>query len=243
MSEHGSEHDGAPESYSGPPSYGPPPGYGQQGYPQQGHGQQAYPQQGYGQPYGYGPPPGYPQQGYPQQGYPQQGYPQQGYPPPGYPPPGYPQPGYGQPYGYWPGRVPAWPAGPGRPSVATAAAVLGFVTGGLTVLMTIGFLFDLSAGDDEAVYWLIVVTGLLCAPGLIAGGVRLLARKSADLLFFSALAAAVSLAVIGVLGAATLYGEDAESVMVFVTLGFSFPVITAILARVRHTVGWVSSGS
>ncbi len=227
MSEHGSEHDGATESYPGPPSYGPPPGSGQPGYPQQGYGQQGYPQPGYGQPYGYGPPPGYPQQGYPQQGYPQQGY---------------PPPGYGQPYGYWPGRVPAWPAGPGRPSVATAAAVLGFVTGGLTVLMTIGFLIGLSSGDDEAVYLLTVVTGLLCAPGLIAGGVRLLARKSADLLFYSALAATVSLALIGVLGSATLYGDDAAFIVGFVALGFALPVVTAVLARARHTVGWVSSG-
>jgi uncharacterized membrane protein len=234
VSADGSEHEGSPESYTGPPSYGPPPpGYGQQGY-----GQQGYPQpQGYGQPYGYGPPPGYPPQGYPQQGYPQQGY-----PPPGYPPPGYPQPGYGQPYGTWPGRAPAWPAGPGRPSVATAAAVLGFVTGGLTILMTIGFLVDLSAGDDEAVHLLTIVTGLICAPGLIAGGVQLLSRKSSDLLFFSALAAAISLVVIGVLGSATLYGSDEEAIVVFVTFGFSLPVVTAILARVRHTVGWVSSG-
>ncbi len=223
MSEHGSEHDGAPESYSGPPSYGPPTGSGQPGYPQQqGYGQQGYPQQGYGQPYGYGPPPGYPQQGYPQQGYPQQGY--------------------GQPYGYWPGRVPAWPAGPGRPGNATAAAVLGFVTGGLTALMTLGFLINLGAGDNEAAYLLAIVTGLLCAPGLIAGGVRLIARKSADLLFFSALAAAVSLVLIGLVGASTLYGDDATFLVMVAAIGFALPVITAILARGRDTVGWVSSG-
>ncbi|SOC52236.1 hypothetical protein SAMN05660748_3999 [Blastococcus aggregatus] len=238
MSEHGSEHEGTPESYAGPPSYGPPLGHGQPA-----PGQQGYPQQGYGQPYGYGPPPGYPQQGYPQQAYPQQAYPQQGYAPAGYPPPGYPQPGYGQPYGYWPGRVPAWPAGPGRPGIATAAAVLGFVTGGLTALMTTGFLFGLTSGDDEAVYVLTVVTGLLCAAGLITGSVRLLARKSADLLFFSALAATVSLVLIGLLGASTLYGDDATFIVSFATVGFALPVVTAILARVRDTVGWVSSGA
>ncbi len=260
MTAHGSEHEGSPEFYAGPPSYGPPAGpdqqvqqgYGQQPYGRPGYVQQPHGQPGHGQPYGQQPhgQPGYGQP-YGQPGYGQQPYGQAGYGQPGYgPPPGYgqpygygPPPGYGQPYGYgYPGPVPAWPAGPGRPGVATAAAVLGFVTGGLTALMTTGFLFGLSSGDDEGVYLLTVLTGLLCAAGLITGAVRLLSRKSSDVLFLSALAAAVSLVLIGVVGASTLYGDDADFLVGFAATGFALPVVTAILARVRPTVGWATSG-
>jgi hypothetical protein len=139
--------------------------------------------------------------------------------------------------------VPTWPNGPGRPGVATAAAVLGLVTGGLTALMTAGFLFGLADGDDDGVYLLTILTGLLCAAGLIAGGVRLLARKSADLLFFAALAAVASLALIAVVGTATLYGDDADFILGFAFLGVPLPTVTAVLARVRPTVGWASSGT
>jgi hypothetical protein len=170
-------------------------------------------------------------------------------PPPGYqPPPGYgygPPPGYGPPYGYapgFPGQAPTWPAGPGRPGVATAAAVMGFVTAGLTALMTAGFLFGLADGDDEGVYVLTLVTGVLCATGLLVGGLRLVSRKPADVLFFSALAALASLALIAVVGAATLYGDEAEFFLYFAFLGAPLPAVTAVLARTQATVGWASSG-
>jgi Membrane domain of glycerophosphoryl diester phosphodiesterase len=96
------------------PGYGQP-GYGQQGYGQQGYGQQGYGQQGYGQPGqrqpgqgqpGYAQPtqgqqdsrqPGYGQQSYGQPGQGQPGYGQPGQGQPGYGQPGQGQPGYGQP--------------------------------------------------------------------------------------------------------------------------------------------------
>lgn len=107
--------------------------------------------------------------------------------------------------------------------------------------MTLGFLIGLSSGQDEAAFLLLIFSGLVVAPGLITGGVQLMSGKSSDVLFFSALAAAISLLVIGVLGSATLYGDDADTVVAVVVLGFSLPVVTAILARVQHTVGWVRS--
>lgn len=85
-------------------------------------------------PYPQQPPQGYPQQGYPQQGHPQQAYPQQGYPPQGYAQHGYPQQGY--PAGA--------PAGGARPGLVTAAAVLAFIWGGLSIL---GSIIGMAAGS------------------------------------------------------------------------------------------------
>src|SRR5689334_7216084 len=49
-----------------------------------------------------------------------------------------PGPGYGPQYGpgWWHPSL-AWPDGPERPAAATTAAVLGFVTGGLTLLFSV----------------------------------------------------------------------------------------------------------
>ncbi|SDF99848.1 hypothetical protein SAMN05660662_4102 [Blastococcus aurantiacus] len=138
--------------------------------------------------------------------------------------------------------VPTWPAGPGRPGVATAAAVLGLVTAGLTALMTAGLLFGLADGDDEAAFLLTIVTGVLCAAGFLAGGIRLLSRTSADLLFATSLAALASLALIAVVAETTLYGDDAGFLLGLAFLGAPLPAVTAVLARSRATVGWASSG-
>jgi hypothetical protein len=61
-----------------------------------------------------------------------------------------PPPGYGQ-VAPWnlPSVVTTWPYGPGRPRIATAAIVLGFVTGGLTALMSLVFLVAVASGDDD----------------------------------------------------------------------------------------------
>ena len=138
--------------------------------------------------------------------------------------------------------MPTWPAGPGRPGVATSAAVLGFVSAGLTALMTAGFLFGLADGDDEAAYLLTIVTGVLCAVGFLVGGIRLLSRRSADVLFGTALAALASLALIAVVAATTLYGEEAGFLLTVAFMGAPLPAVTAVCARSRATVGWASSG-
>ncbi|MBM7806546.1 hypothetical protein JOD57_002383 [Geodermatophilus bullaregiensis] len=169
----------------------------------------------------YGPPPGYP-------------------PPPPYgPPPGY---GYGPGYGYaWavPPAPPAWPAGPGRPGVATAAAVLGFVTGGLTLVVSL-FLLALTVGGegDPATTTLL---GLPCAAGLVSGGVRLLGRRSPLVLSTSALAAVVVLFLALVAAAGTLDADDVEGLVVVLVLALPLPVLTAVFSRLPATVGWASS--
>ncbi|MEO9138427.1 MAG: hypothetical protein ABI345_05110 [Jatrophihabitans sp.] len=125
------EHPGG--SYAGPPQAAQG---GDAQYPQ-------YPAPGYAQP-GYSQP-GYPQPGCPQQGYPEQGYPAQAYAQPGYPPQpyaAYPP----QPYGYAP--YPGAPQGPGRPGVATAAAVLAYVNAGLLILSGSFLLLGASIATD-----------------------------------------------------------------------------------------------
>ena len=74
-----------------------------------------------------------------------------------------------------------------------------------------------------------------------AGAVRLLGRRPADLLFVSALAAIASLALIAVVGATTLYGDDADFMVTFAMMGVPLPAVTAVLARTRATTGWISA--
>ena len=79
--------------------------------------------------------------------------------PQGYgPPPQYGPPGHGAPYGppsSWPVfPPPLWPHGPGRPGVATAASVMGFVTGGLTIVVTLMLLAAVLALLGRSAWWL-----------------------------------------------------------------------------------------
>lgn len=159
------------------------------------------------QPYGQQPDPyqgGYPQggvpQGYPQtpgQGQPAQGYPQS--PPYGQPAqqPGYPQsPPYGQPAPQYPyGSMPAAPAeysgGPiPRPGTVTAAAVLGYVQAGITliptVLMLAGLVNEGGGGEDAAFGWIIVLAQIAGAALLITGGVQIMGGKSRALMVAAA---------------------------------------------------------
>lgn len=133
--------------------------YGQQPG-DQGQGQPGYPQspaQGFPQA------PGYPQS--PAQGFPQAGYPQA---------PGYPQQGYG-------GMPPAPPehTPPSRPGTIMAAAVLGYVQAGITLIPTILLIAGLGAASDvgdtgEVVLgWLVMLAQLAGVVLLILGGVKL----------------------------------------------------------------------
>ncbi len=154
------------------------------------------------QPYGQQPgqPGGYPQggvpQGYPQtpgQGQPAQGYPQS--PPYGQPAQSYPQSNpYGQPApSYQYGAMPAAPAeyssGPiPRPGTVTAAAVLGYVQAGITLIPTVLMLAGAASGDatgagsDAAIGWLVIIAQLIGAALLIAGGVQIMGGKSRALM-------------------------------------------------------------
>lgn len=82
---------------------------------------------------------------------------------------------------------------------------------------------------------------MLCAAGILVGGIRLLGRRSADLLFGAALGSLASLALIAVVGQATLYGDDADFLPGLASLGTPLPAVTAVLGRTRATVGWASS--
>ncbi|SFP66011.1 hypothetical protein SAMN05660464_3809 [Geodermatophilus dictyosporus] len=193
------------------------------------------------------PPPGPPAQPY---GLPAHRYGPVPYGPPGYGPPGAHRPGpYGQPvpwgvppgWGVVPPAPPAWPHGPGRPPVATAAAVLGLVTGGLTGLVSLLFLVAVLGGDEDAVPATLVL-GLPCAAGLVTGGVWLLGRRSPLPLFCSALAAVVVLFLVLVVVAAT---EDADAVAgfgLFLVFALPLPVLTAVFARLPRTTGWAAGG-
>ncbi len=168
-------------------------------------------------------------------------------PPPGYarPPTHTPPPGFG--YGYGPGWgvpavPPAWPTGPGRPGVATTAAVLGFVTGGLTVIGSL-FLLALVLGGERDGATTTLVLGLPCAAGMIAGAVRLLGRNSPTLLSASACAAVVVLFLALAVAAGTPETSDVEDVVAFLLVALPLPALTAVFSRLPATVGWASSRS
>ncbi|RBY88595.1 hypothetical protein [Blastococcus sp. TF02A-26] len=222
MSEHGSP----PE-----PGYGQQPGYTDPYAGHSGHGQ--FPT--YGQP-GYGQSPTYGQPGYGQvPAYGQPGYGQF---------PTYGQPGYGQVpvYGAHPWAATApWPHGPGRPGVATAAGVLGYVTGGLTLAGSLLFLIA-SIGDGDASTWLLAL-GLPCAGVMIYGSAQVLARRPATPLFASALAAVGVLLLAALVGAATFDDDDeVVGIVAFSLFAGVLPVITAVYARLPATLGWIRSG-
>lgn len=150
-----------------------------------------------------------------------------------------PPPGYG--YGWYPLPPPAWPDGPGRPSIATAAAVLGFVTAGLTILVSGALLIVVLNGEDDTVS-LLLTLGLPCAAGLITGGLRLLDRRSPAPLFGSALGCVAVLLVAWLAGAATIDRTDGmQGLSVFVLTALILPALTAIFSWLRTVRGWVAA--
>ena len=185
----------------------------------------------YGPPPGYGPPAGYPAP----------------YAPPGYGAAPYP-PAYGAAhppaYGAMPWNAPrpstVWPYGPDRPGIATAAAVMGFVTGGLTALGGLIALISVLLADADLPTGLLAL-GLPCAAGLIRGGVSLLNRDSERVLVASAVLSVVVLVFALVAGVIGYSGDDVVGLLVFVVLAGSLPVVTGALAVSRTVKGWLSS--
>jgi hypothetical protein len=198
-----------------PGTYAPPAQYG----PPPAHA----PAPSYGSPPGYGPPSGYGA-------------------PPGYgPAQAYGQPPvYGAPGG-WPMAPASWPRGPRRPGVATAAAVLGFVTGGLTALVSLIILFGVVGGTDEPSLVLMLL-GFPCAVAVIAGAAVLMSRGAPHLLFGAALASVGVLALVGLVAMTTLYGDDLGAMTVLVVLALPLPVLTAVFARQPAVRGWAAAG-
>ncbi len=137
--------------------------------------------------------------------------------------------------------VTTWPYGRGRPGVATAAIVLGFVTGGLTALGSLVFLYAVATGDADPATSVLVL-GLLCAAGLIGGSV-VLSRQDSPTVLFAAAVATVSVLVLALLtGAATLDGVDMLGLGLFVAFALVLPVLTAVFARLPRVRGWAADG-
>ena len=167
---------------------------------------------------------------------------------PGYP---VPPPGWGTPYSSgaaygppaWPAPpTPRWPHGPLAPGSATAAAVLGFVTGGLSALFALVFLAVTLSGDGDVTTALLLIGSAPCAAGLIAGGVWTLQRRTARLLFGSALAAVAVLVVTLLVGLPVLADSGSlGGLVVFVLLALPLPVVTACLAGRREIGEWVDA--
>jgi len=201
---------GRPAGHQPQPGYTPPPGYAPPGYGVPPYGTPGYGTPGYGTP-GYGLPG-----------------------PASYPPP----PGYG--YG-WNGPVPtAWPYGPDRPGIATAAAVLGFVTAGLTLLMSI--FFATALGHDGSGVFVVLLFGIPCAIGMIVGGVRLLGQHTHQILLTSAIAAVLVLILALILGLGTFTGPDVVGMMIIIVLAAPLPIVTACLAGGSTVSAWVYAG-
>jgi hypothetical protein len=167
-----------------------------------------------------------------------------GYGAPAYgPPAGYGPPAYGPPAGYGPPVATAWPDGPGRPGSATTASVLGFVTGGLTALVTLMFAVFIARGVESDPATTTLILGLPCAAGLIAGAALLMRRRSPSLLFWSALAAVLVLVLSEIVAVVWVGGDGPLGVGVFVLLALPLPVLTAVFASRPKTRGWVAARS
>ena len=164
--------------------------------------------------------------------------------PPVYGPPVYPPP-YGSGYGApmpWAPPTATWPYGPGRPPLATAAAVLGHVTAGLTCVFSLIFLLVLLRGDGDPTIGVLVL-GLPCSAGLVVGALQLMRRRSAGLLFASAALSVTVLLVSLIVGVGWLVERELFGQTVFVVLALPLPLLTAIFARTTAVTGWLAAGN
>jgi hypothetical protein len=124
--------------------------------------------------------------------------------------------------------------------VATTAGVLGIVTGGLSLLVSLVLTVAVLSGEDDAVS-VVLVLGLPCGAVLIAGGIRLLNRHSPTLVFAGALAAVAVLFLALAVGAGTAGSSDVIGLAVFLVFALPLPVLTAVFARLPATVGWAAA--
>jgi hypothetical protein len=135
----------------------------------------------------------------------------------------------------------ARPEGPARPGSATTASVLGFVTGGLTALVSLMFVAFIARGVENDPATTTLLLGLPCAAGLIAGAALLMRRRSPLLLFWSALAAVLVLVLAEIVAIVWVGGDGPLGVGVFVLLALPLPVLTAVFATRPKTRGWVDA--
>lgn len=182
----------------------------------------------------YGPPPAY---GVPPAYGPAPAY---GPPPAGYPapPPGW----YWPPAAPWNGPPPSsrWPHGPDRPAIATAAAVLGFVAAGLTLVMGVVFVNAFATGDGDLPTGLLLL-GAPCAAVQIIGGVHLLRRRGRTLLLAASIAAVLVLLAAFVGAAVTFTTDDFVGISVFLAGAIVLPVLIVVFTAQRTVSAWLAA--
>jgi hypothetical protein len=119
--------------------------------------------------------------------------------------------------------------------------VLGFVTAGLTLLMSIAYLGGLDSSGENAAF-AVLLLGIPCAAGMILGGVQVLRRSSSRTLLTSAIAAVVVLILALIVGLGTLSDPGAVvGLMVLLVLAAPLPVVTACLAGGRTVSTWIAA--
>lgn len=150
-------------------------------------------------------------------------------------------PRHGPPH-QWAPQDATWPNGPGRPGLATAAGVLGYVTAGLTIVVSLVFLVIMLAGDGDRTTGVLLL-GMPCSVGLITGSNQLLRRESERNLFASAGLSVGVLTVSLLIGLATLTKGDLFGQIVFILLAAPLPILTAVFARTRTVSDWVAAGN
>jgi hypothetical protein len=133
-----------------------------------------------------------------------------------------------------------WPHGEDRPSQGTAAAVLGFVTAGLTVVVCLFMVADM-AGRTSDVSEKLFLLGFGSAIGLVIGGVRLLQRYSPVVLFGSAVASVAILLISLLTGLSTLYPDQIAGLVLTVVLALPLPILTAVFAWQPRVRGWAEA--
>lgn len=172
-------------------------------------------------------------------------------PPPQYPPPGWGE-GYG-PYGQYPGYPPPYGAPyvprSTRPGNALAAAVLGYVAGGLLIIAGLLLFFGASfianfdnyegVSHGQYVGELAVngVGNLVAAGLLIAGGVNLTARGTAGRMLYSCGAALVVIETIYWL--ARWGGRSGGAVVVYAVIFGGLVVVGGALAWSSAVTKWL----
>jgi hypothetical protein len=135
-----------------------------------------------------------------------------------------------------------WPHGPDRPGIATAAAVLGFVAAGLTLVMTMVFINAFATGDGDLPTGLLFL-GAPCAVVQIIGGVHLLRRRGRRLLLAASIAAVAVLVAAFVGAAVTFTNDDFVGISVFLLGAVVLPLLIVIFTAQRTVSGWVAAAA